>query len=173
MPRILSRLLVGLVIGGLVVIPPLALTLQAQQALRYYLCGVCLGTGKLKKWQVDACSQCGGDGRIGVQCTRCAGLGTVERKCGRCGGDGTIWVTRRYGPHRRVIERIEARCPRCDGSGVVYRRCSTCGGDGIVQVRCTRCNGRGEFGYWSWRSCPYCKGTGYYAYIPVVDSHRQ
>jgi len=33
--------------------------------------------------------------------------------------------------------------------------------------------GRGEYGYWAWRDCPCCKGTGYYAYIPVADSHRR
>jgi len=172
MPRILSRFLIGLLVGGLALIPPLALTLRAQQAVRYYLCGACMGEGKLKEWRVETCTQCGGDGKVGVTCTRCAGLGTLERKCGRCGGDGTIWVTRWIGRHRRVIERVEVRCPRCNGSGVVLKRCPTCGGDGIVQVTCSRCNGRGEYGYWTWKDCPYCNGTGYYAYVPVVDSHR-
>lgn len=173
MPRILSRLLTGLLVGGLIVIPPLALTLRAQQAVRYYMCGACLGSGKLKEWKVDTCPQCGGDGLVGVQCSRCLGNGTLARTCGRCGGDGAVWFIRRFGPYGQVIERTLVTCPRCNGSGVVYRRCATCGGDGVIQVRCTRCNGRGEYGYWTWRYCPYCKGTGYYAYVPVVDSHRQ
>jgi len=173
MPRILSRLLVGLLVGGLALVPPLALTLQAQQAVRHYMCGACLGKGRLREWKVETCAECGGDGRIDVQCTRCAGHGTVVRKCGRCGGDGTIRLTRRFGPHHRVVERITVRCPRCLGRGVVYRRCPTCGGDGVVQMTCSRCNGRGQYGYWIWRSCPHCKGTGYYAYVPVVDSHRR
>jgi DnaJ-class molecular chaperone len=166
MPRILSRLLIGLLVGGLAVVPPLALTLRAQQAVSYSMCGACYGLGKVKHWQVDPCPRCGGDGKETRTCDRCGGRGTIARTCGRCGGDGRIWVTSWVGPGRRYIERREMICPRCNGTGIAYRRCSKCGGDGTIEVLCSLCRGRGEYGYWTWKVCPHCHGTGRYVYEP-------
>ena len=63
-----------------------------------------------------------------------------EQRCSRCNGEGVIGVG-------------SVKCRRCKGSGRVQ---SSLGGD----KTCGRCRGTGVEGYYFYKRCPLCQGTG-------------
>ncbi len=61
-------------------------------------CDLCHGTGSADGGKPEACSTCGGSGRVRAQ----QGFFTIERTCGTCNGAGTV---------------IKSPCRKCSGAG--------------------------------------------------------
>lgn len=94
--------------------------------------------------KVEACSRCGGRGRI--NCEHC--LGRKYTPCPNCGGGGSVTQGRTvYGSEWRD-GHMETTCK----TEYVQVSCSMCGGVG--RRTCPQCGGCGD------RKCPTCSGYG-------------
>jgi tetratricopeptide (TPR) repeat protein len=139
-------------------------------------CGICRGSGALKRL---GCSKCKGVGYIGVDsCGSCGGTGKSDYPCPYCRGNSVV-----------VVDGRSHRCGGCGGRG--YPACLACGGKGKIKradpkaaggptvpcrlcnssgldsrlYRCRRCGGRGarevSDGNWIRRiTCAFCGGMG-------------